>query len=86
MPALSSYLIKVILISAVMYGYYLVMLRNRKFHRYNRFYLLSSVLIPLVLPFIPFDSLFATSSKDIPLIIQKYFVHDAVVINMSSRF
>jgi len=86
MPALSSYLIKVILISAVMYGYYLVMLRNRKFHRYNRFYLLSSVLIPLVLPFIPFDSLFATGSKDIPLIIQKDFVQDAIVINMSSRF
>ena len=34
------YLLKVILCSAVLYAYYLIALKDRKFHYYNRFYLL----------------------------------------------
>ena len=49
------YFLKVILCSAVLFGYYLVALRNKYFHQYNRFYLLFSVLICWVIPFIKFN-------------------------------
>lgn len=42
---------KVVLCSAILFGYYSLFLRNKSFHRYNRFYLLAaaafSVLFPL---------------------------------------
>jgi len=47
---LVSYLIKTILISVLLFCYYWFFLRNKQFHHYNRFYLLSIVLIALVLP------------------------------------
>lgn len=43
---------KLILCSGVLFGYYLLALRNRTFHQYNRFYLLFSVVISLVLPLV----------------------------------
>ena len=46
------YSLRVILISAVFYGYYRAFLRNRRFHHFNRFFLLSIPLLSLILPFI----------------------------------
>ena len=46
------YLLKVICCSAVLYGYYKLFLRDKIFHHYNRFYLLVSVVISLVMPLI----------------------------------
>lgn len=52
MQAIAYYLLQVIICSVLLMGYYWLFLRNERFHRYNRFYLLSvSVLcwlIPLV--------------------------------------
>ena len=52
MNPLLSYGIQVIIVSGLLYSYYHVVLRNKKFHRYNRFYLLAaaglSVMIPLM--------------------------------------
>jgi N-acetylmuramoyl-L-alanine amidase len=45
-----AYLCKVVLCSAVLYGYYHLLLRNRKFHRYNRYYLLLATVLSLLLP------------------------------------
>ncbi len=46
------YLLKVIFISAILYGHYLLIMRNSAGHTWNRFYLLgiffASILIPLV--------------------------------------
>lgn len=46
------YLAKVVLISALLFGYYRLFLRDRQFHPYNRFYLLGTSLASLILPLI----------------------------------
>jgi len=46
------YLLKVIACSGILFGYYWLVLRNKNFHAWNRFYLLASVLLSLLLPFI----------------------------------
>ncbi|MEJ7676590.1 MAG: hypothetical protein WKG06_01685 [Segetibacter sp.] len=51
------YFLKVTLVSGLMYGYYLVALRNKKFHQYNRFYLLLTVLLSLIIPLIKINFL-----------------------------
>jgi N-acetylmuramoyl-L-alanine amidase len=46
------YLAKVILISALLFGYYRLFLRDRLFHQYNRYYLLIATLASLILPLV----------------------------------
>lgn len=46
------YLLKVILCSALLVGCYWLFLRNKVFHRYNRFYLLAAVLLSMSLPLV----------------------------------
>ncbi len=50
--ALILFLSKLIISSGLLYGYYLLFLRNKRFHRYNRFYLLCITLFSIVIPFI----------------------------------
>ena len=49
------YLLKVLLCSAILVGYYWLSLRNKKFHGYNRFYLLASVVLSWLIPLIKVD-------------------------------
>ena len=44
------YLLKVMICSGILFGYYWVFLRNKIFHGYNRFYLLSALFLSLLLP------------------------------------
>ena len=44
------YMLKVIICSGILFGYYWFFLRNKIFHGYNRFYLLASMLLSLLLP------------------------------------
>ncbi|RPD51129.1 M56 family metallopeptidase [Paracnuella aquatica] len=53
------YLIKMVVCSGALYAYYLLALRNRIFHQWNRFYLLATVLFSLIFPLIPMPGLFA---------------------------
>lgn len=46
------YFLQVILCSGIMVGYYWLVLRNNRFHQYNRFYLLAIVLFSWVVPLI----------------------------------
>ncbi len=46
------YMAKTILIAGILFCYYLFFLRNRRFHQYNRFYLLSVPVLSIVLPFL----------------------------------
>ncbi|OQP54466.1 N-acetylmuramoyl-L-alanine amidase [Niastella populi] len=46
------YLGKVTLCSGILLGYYWLFLRNKRFHRYNRFYLQATMLVSVVLPFL----------------------------------
>ena len=48
------YLVKSALVSGILYAYYLIALRNKKFHLYNRYYLLLTIGISLILPLINF--------------------------------
>ncbi|MEP7110035.1 MAG: N-acetylmuramoyl-L-alanine amidase [Ferruginibacter sp.] len=52
MPAFAIYLLKVIICSGIAFGYYWLILRNKLFHQYNRFYLLAAVLLSLTIPLI----------------------------------
>ncbi len=44
------YILKLVLCSALFYGYYHMFLRNGRFHQYNRFYLLAAITFSIVLP------------------------------------
>jgi hypothetical protein len=46
------YLLKMLLCSGILYGYYRVALYNERFHQWNRFYLLSAIAVSIVVPFI----------------------------------
>jgi N-acetylmuramoyl-L-alanine amidase len=48
------YLLKLIVCSGILFLYYHLALRNKAFHQWNRFYLLASVVVSLVVPFLQF--------------------------------
>src|SRR4026207_1982950 len=52
MKPILFYLLQVIAASGLLYTYYHFALRNKKFHRYNRFYLLMAVFISSLIPFL----------------------------------
>lgn len=59
MKAVFLYLIQVIVISGIFYCYYHFFLRNKKFHTYNRYFLLSAVAISIIIPFLNIPVYFA---------------------------
>ena len=67
MKSLLYYLIQVTAASGILYGYYHFVLRNKKFHHYNRFYLLAAVLISMLIPFLNIPIYF--SEKDGPSVV-----------------
>jgi hypothetical protein len=58
MEPLFAYLLKMLLCSGILLGYYYLALRNERFHHWNRFYLLSALLLSVLVPFgnIPLQS------------------------------
>ena len=46
------YITKLILACGIFYSYYWLFLRNQQFHRYNRFYLLITTSLSIVIPFL----------------------------------
>jgi hypothetical protein len=50
MERLITYVLQSVLVSGMLTGYYWIALRNRKLHGYNRFYLLGTLVLSLVLP------------------------------------
>lgn len=59
MTPIAIYLFKVVVISGLLYGYYAFALRNERFHGWNRYYLLSSVAVAIVIPLIHWSSFFS---------------------------
>ena len=53
---MTTYIIKVILCSAVFFLTYKLLLEKEKIHLFNRFYLLLSLLLSFVIPVITFSS------------------------------
>ncbi len=63
MLTLAWYLLKVIICSGILCGYYYIALRNKIFHRWNRFYLLASVILALAVPLMKIN-IFQKSGAD----------------------
>lgn len=80
------YIAKVILCSAILYGYYLLALKDKIFHRWNRFYLLSATAISILLPFVSIDILsnHATQGTAINLI-RAVTAQDEIVIELGKK-
>lgn len=68
MLTFAYYLLKVSLCSGLLYGYYLFALRNKKFHQYNRFYLLLNVIISWIIPVAKIKFWSGTVQHEIPAI------------------
>lgn len=68
MTSLIYYLIQVIICSSILYGYYHFALRNKKFHLYNRYYLLATVILSIVIPFVHVPIYLPSSEKQSALI------------------
>ncbi|HNU87969.1 MAG TPA: M56 family metallopeptidase [Ferruginibacter sp.] len=49
------YMLKVMISSGILLGYYWLFLRNKIFHQYNRFYLLAALSLSLLLPLLKID-------------------------------
>lgn len=50
MNPLLNYILQVIIVSGLLYSYYHVVLRNKKFHHYNRYYLLGAAVLSISIP------------------------------------
>lgn len=57
MLAVAYYVLKVIICSGILFSYYRLALHNKIFHRWNRFYLLGTVIISLCIPLIKINIL-----------------------------
>ncbi|MES1219696.1 MAG: N-acetylmuramoyl-L-alanine amidase [Bacteroidota bacterium] len=66
MKTLVPYLLQLIVISGILYCYYHFFLRNRKFHGYNRFYLLFSFVLSIGIPFLNIPVYFETKDLTSP--------------------
>jgi hypothetical protein len=64
-----SHFLKAFIASGILYTYYLLALRNKKFNFYNRWYLLMSVIISLLIPFVNFSWYQIESEQNTPLVI-----------------
>lgn len=81
MEALLLYFGKMILCSAVMFAYYLLFLKDKTFHHYNRFYLLSLVIISLVLPLIKVSYFTIETDKNLYLLLSQLNQNQLKTIN-----
>jgi hypothetical protein len=58
------YLVQVIIASGILYAYYHFALRNKKFHQYNRFYLLLAAVVSVLVPFLNIPVYFSADGDD----------------------
>ena len=68
MITLGWYLLKVIICSGILCGYYFLALRNKAFHRWNRFFLLATIVISLLVPVMKID--FFSPTRDTGTVVQ----------------
>jgi TonB-dependent SusC/RagA subfamily outer membrane receptor len=59
------YLLKSAILSGIFFGYYSLFLKNTIYHAYNRFYLLASMALSLVIPFFNL-SMFTVTEEEVP--------------------
>lgn len=80
------YLLKVIIVSAILCGYYYIALKDKIFHRWNRFYLLFTIVLSLLLPFISIDIFQPASEQGAVIkVLQAVTVQDEIVIELGKK-
>jgi hypothetical protein len=70
MNTLLYYLLQVTIASGILYLYYHIALRNKKFHQYNRFYLLGAVIISMMVPFFDIPVYFSQQQAQSSVVLQ----------------
>ena len=70
MKPILFYLLQVIAASGLLYAYYHFALRNKKFHRYNRFYLLMTIVISSLIPFLNIPVYFSQEEANSSVVLQ----------------
>lgn len=84
MITLSWYLLKVIICSGILCGFYFLALRNKAFHRWNRFYILAAIIISLLAPVIKINIFQNDSEKGtVVQVLQTIGYGDEAVIEYS---
>ncbi|MEO6329769.1 MAG: N-acetylmuramoyl-L-alanine amidase [Ginsengibacter sp.] len=63
MLTIAWYLLKVVICSGILYVYYFAALRNRVFHQWNRFYLLTSIALSMLAPLVKINIRNAVAEK-----------------------
>ena len=77
------YMLKVIICSGILFAYYWLFLRNKIFHGYNRFYLLASMLLSLLLPLLKINFWQpATQANQAIRVLQAVSIGDDYMTNM----
>jgi TonB-dependent SusC/RagA subfamily outer membrane receptor len=74
MNSLLYYLLQVIAVSGLLYLYYHIALRNKKFHLYNRFYLLAAIPVSILVPFLDIPVYFTPQERESSFVLQSLSV------------
>ncbi len=89
------YFLQVILCSGIMMGYYWLVLRNKRFHQYNRFYLLVVALLSWIVPLVKIQWGHSMAETDPQMIqflsivadnntqIESSFIHKGFIVDWS---
>ncbi|TAD87317.1 MAG: TonB family protein [Bacteroidetes bacterium] len=64
------YLLKMMLCSGILFGYYRVALYNERFHQWNRFYLLGAMLLSIVVPLVEIPLVAAEQPQSLIYVIE----------------
>lgn len=70
MKPLLIYLLQLTVASGILYGYYHFFLRNKKFHQYNRYYLLIATVISVTIPFLQIPVYFTETEAESSAVIK----------------
>ena len=70
MKTLLIYLLQIMVTSGILYGYYHFALRNKGFHRYNRFYLLAATILSIAVPFLNIPVYFTQSATESSFVLE----------------
>ena len=86
METIFLYFGKMILVSAVMSAYYLLFLRDKTFHHYNRFYLLGTMVLSLLLPLLKVEYFTIETDSRILLLLNQFNQNSVQEVENSFNF
>lgn len=89
MTTLLYYGLQVTILSGILYSYYHFVLRNKRFHKYNRFYLLVATILSITIPFSNIPVYFTEAETDSSFVLQTLSVisstsNESLVVSATS--